>query len=106
MSSGPTRPRTSLFPSGYAMRLVAMVGCLILIGATIYNMRSRARAAQPRRAAKEEWKETIVPGPADDDALEMEQAKNLFEGVFEKHEVVPSDMPAYWKLMKWARSRS
>ena len=106
MSTGPTRPRTSWLPAGYSMRLVAMVGCLILIGATIYNMRGRARAAQPPQVAKSDWKETIVAGPTDEDALELEDAQRLFEGVFDKHTLVESDMPAYWKLMKWARSQS
>src|SRR5258708_4288971 len=106
MPSGPRIPRASLFPSGYAVRLMAMIGALLLIGATILNMRARAGAANAPRAAKKEWKETIVPGLADDDPLEMDEARRLFEGVFDKHTLVESDMPAYWKLMKWARSLS
>ena len=116
------KPRASLIPAGYSVRLMAMVGALVLIGATIYNLRDRARGekapgtvvgAPARKAAPQknaqtqsDWKETIVPGPADDDPVEMEQARKLFEGVFDAHDMVESDMPAYWKLMKWARSRS
>jgi hypothetical protein len=83
-----------------------MIGALILIGATILNMRARAGAPNSPRGAKKEWKETIVPAPADDDPIEMDEARHLFEGVFDKHAIVESDMPAYWKLMKWARSLS
>src|SRR5712671_3021829 len=109
MPRDPRIPRASFYPSGYAFRLAAMVGVLVLIGATIYNQRSRARigkaAAEDLKQQAKEWRETIVPGPADDDPAEIKEAQRLFEGVFDKRELVEPDMPAYWRLMKWARSR-
>jgi hypothetical protein len=114
-----TRP--SFFPRGYRFRLIAMLGCLILIGATIYNLRRQARAGNalpmgpaPAPAAKAnadgkkdaEWTETIVPGPADDDALEMEEARKQFEALDDGENLQAQDMPAYWRLMRWARSLS
>jgi hypothetical protein len=114
-----TPPRHSLIPTGYTVRLIAMIGALILIGATIYNQRERARAAKRPPAAnrqvaandaeqesKTEWQETIVPGPADDDPVEMEAAKNEFQAVLDTHKVGESDMWAYWRLVNWARSLS
>jgi hypothetical protein len=119
MSIEPQSPRPSLMPTGYAVRLIAMIGALILIGATIYNQRQRAQAEKQAQGAgaqaaavaekespPEEWQETIVPGLADDDPLEQDAIKWLFEGVLDKHPVVDTDMPAYWKLMKWARALS
>lgn len=117
MPADPRTPRASLLPAGYSFRLVLMVGALVLIGATIYNLRGRARewqvaeaaagnaAAEPGRK-RQPWKETIVPGPAEDDPVEMAEAQRLFEGVFDKRETVASDTPAYYRLLKWARSRS
>lgn len=112
-----TRP--SFFPPGYRVRLIAMLGCLILIGATIYNLRRQARAGHalqnaPLLAAKadadgkkdEPWTETVVPGPADDDALEMEEARKQFEALDDGEFLQAQDMPAYWRLMRWARSLS
>src|SRR5262245_49572238 len=93
-------PRPSLIPTGYTVRLIAMLGALILIGATIYNQRQRALEGNPaagkgpavpaaagdaEKKAKAEWQETIVPGLADDDPLEADEAKRLFEGVLDKH---------------------
>jgi hypothetical protein len=101
-----------------------MVSALVLIGATIYNLRERARppkaaqapqvqgeaaanaSGQPDSGGTEEWQETIVPGPADDDPLEMELARKEFEAVLDKAGIVQTDMFAYWRLMKWARSLS
>ncbi len=113
------KPRPSLFPAGYRVRLIAMLGCLILIGATIYNLRRQARAgnalqhapafATVANAAGEEdkeWKETIIPGPADDDALEMDEARKQFEALDDGETLLAQDMPAYWRLMRWARSLS
>jgi hypothetical protein len=87
-----------------------MVGVLILIGATIYNQRSRAQmgkaAADDLKQPAEDWSETIVAGPTDEDALEQEDARRLFEAVEDKSTLLKFEMPAYWKLMKWARSQS
>jgi hypothetical protein len=102
------------------MRLAAMVGVLALIGATIYQMRNQAlaaKAAQKARAPEAEagqpedpqakWTETIIAGPGDDSPIEQEEAKRLFSVVSDKQGIglLQVDMPAYWRLMKWALSR-
>jgi hypothetical protein len=111
-----------LFPPGYRFRLVAMTSALILIGLTIYNLRERSRTAdagngvdvQTKMPAKEKkvageeaaaWTETVVPGTADD-ALEMDLAKEEFEAIDDGEGLQEADMFAYWRLMRWARSRS
>ncbi|MGE5191271.1 MAG: hypothetical protein ACM3U2_02135 [Deltaproteobacteria bacterium] len=116
-------PRPSLFPPGYRFRLVAMVSALILIGLTIYNLRERSRTAnaghaveaklpasakETEKSAEEEttWTETVIPGTADDDAVEMDLAQKEFEAIDDGEGLTTPDMFAYWRLMRWARSRS
>src|SRR5262249_36898915 len=116
-------PQPSLFPRGYRFRLVAMVSALTLIGLTIYNLRERALAANAAQGAqaqlaapakdskpdgdeKTDWTETVVPGLADDDPLEMEKAQQEFEAIDDGEGLITQDMFAYWRLMRWARSRS
>src|SRR5262245_38440183 len=113
----------SLFPRGYRVRLVAMVSALILIGMTIYNLRERSLAAHagpgkpanlpaltndasPDADENPEWTETVVPGPADDDPREVNEAEKLFEAIDDGEGLLKQDMPAYWRLMRWAHSRS
>lgn len=122
--------RTSLVPGGYTVRLAAMFGVLILIGFTIYQMRERALAAkraapgagapavqnvqipraQPVQAASDpsvaHWKESVVEGPADDEPVEMDKARMEFAAVEDKVPLMQFEMFAYWRLLKWARSRS
>ena len=128
MALDPRHYRASLVPGGYSVRLAAMIGVLILIGFTIYQMRERALAAkraaqggptvqtellprvQPVQAASEpsvaHWTETVVEGPADDEPVEMDKARMEFEAVEDKVPLMQFEMFAYWRLMKWARSRS
>jgi len=120
MSFEPRPVRTSWLPRGYGVRLFAMLGCLALIGATIYQLRNRARAAgvpvakaaQAHQAAvaedpeKQRWSETVIAGPGDESPVEQEEIKRFFDVVSDKKEMLDTDMPAYWRLMKWARSRS
>ncbi len=120
MSFQPRPVRTSWFPAGYRMRLVAMLGALALIGATIYNLRNQARAggvpvakaAQVHQAAvaenrdKQRWTETIIEGPADESPIEQEEIKKFFDVVTDRQPIGDTDMPAYWRLLKWSRSRS
>lgn len=120
MSFQPRPVRASWFPHGYGVRLVAMVGALVLIGATIYQLRNRAiaargpgaNAARAHEAAlaekpeKPRWTETVVAGPADESPVEQEEIKRYFEVVADKQGLNDVDMPAYWRLFKWAGRRS
>src|SRR5207344_2662126 len=99
---------------------VAMVGALVLIGATIYQLRNRAiaargpgaNAARAHEAAlaekpeKARWTETVVAGPADESPVEQEEIKRFFEVVADKQGLNDVDMPAYWRLFKWSGRRS
>jgi hypothetical protein len=122
MSYEPRKVRASWFPYGYGVRLAAMVGALVLIGATIYNLRNRALAARgpaenaaradaaalAEKGETERWTETVIEGPADESPAEQEDIKRFFEVVTDKQGIGISDvdMPAYWRLLKWTRSRS
>jgi hypothetical protein len=120
MSFQPRKVRSSWFPHGYGVRLVAMLGALVLVGATIYNLRNRAiaargpgaNAARAHEAAlaenpeKSRWTETVIEGPADESPLEQEEIKRFFEVVTDKQAIGDTDMPAFWRLLKWSRSRS
>jgi hypothetical protein len=120
MSFEPHQPRASLYPGGYGMRLLAMIGVLTLIGATIYQMRNQALAARAARKVQgaaepaetedpqAKWSETIVANPGDDSPIEQEDAQRLFSVVGDKQGIglLDVDMPAYWRLMKWSRARS
>lgn len=116
----PPRDRPSLLPGPLGMRLVAMIGALGLIGATIYTLQNQYRASRAAERAmagasgkksgvvddpKTPWQETIIPGPTDDDPLEREQIRQYFEVVDDQTPIHAVDNPAYWKLMKWAMSR-
>ncbi|MBI3864477.1 MAG: hypothetical protein HY290_21555 [Planctomycetia bacterium] len=116
MSFTPHRERPSLVPGGFGLRLLAMLGALALIGATIYSLRNQflaARAAE--RAAgqqapvavdpKTPWKETIIPGPSDEDPAEREDMKRLLEVVSDQRAIEAVDSPAYFRMLKWAMSR-
>ena len=111
--------RASWFPHGYGTRLVAMLFALVLIGATIYNLRNRAMAARGPAANavrvqaaaaenpdKPRWTETVIPGPADESPVEQEEIQKFFEFVSDKQGISDTDMPAYWRLVKWTRSQS
>ncbi len=116
MSITPRRERPSLIPGGFGLRLVAMLGALALIGATIYTLRNQYLASRAAERAerkrtpvavdpKTPWKETIIPGPVDDDPVEREELRRFFEVVDDSQPIHAVDNPAYWKLMKWAMSR-
>lgn len=50
--------------------------------------------------------ETVVPGPTDLDSADAADAHRLLEAVSDRSPLAEIEMPAYWKLMKWARAQS
>jgi hypothetical protein len=48
----------------------------------------------------------VIEGPADESPLEQEEIQRFFEVVTDKQGISDTDMPAYWRLLKWSRSRS
>lgn len=53
-----------------------------------------------------EPRETIASGPTDRDAEETKAAVQLLAAISDKAPLAPAEMPAYWRLMKWARAQS
>src|SRR5438094_526632 len=113
MSFTPQRDRPSLLPGGLGLRLVAMVGALCLIGATIHTLRNQYLASrEAERVAgkdaateidrKTPWTETIIPGPSDEDPAEREDMRRFLEVVTDKHPIEAVDSPAYLRMLKWA----
>ena len=49
--------------------------------------------------------ETVVFGPNDLDAGELEAAGKLFELVIDRAPLKPREMDAYWRLMDWSRTQ-
>ncbi|MBS0265345.1 MAG: hypothetical protein JSS02_25650 [Planctomycetes bacterium] len=123
MSISPRRPTPSLLPTGFGLRLLAMLGALALIGATIHTLRSQHLASlaaekaaiergeapfHEQRAAAEQpqWQETVLPGPTSEDPVEREEMQRLLTVVADKTPIEAVDNPAYMRMMKWAMSRS
>jgi hypothetical protein len=50
--------------------------------------------------------ETVVAGPTDQDPRELDEAGEQFLAVSDKAPMAPSEMPAYWRLMRWARAQT
>jgi hypothetical protein len=112
--------RRSLLPGRDAVRLISMIGALIFMGMTIVYLRNMSLSAQqiermegPKKpalagkdlaAAQAAWQETVIAGPNDEDPVEQEDVKPLFEAVTDRQPMLAADSPAYWRLMKWARS--
>jgi len=100
----PSAP--SWIPHGYGMRLVIMLAVLVLIGVTIYNLsRQSRRSGAPRRSSLA-FDETVVPGPSDGDKVEHNEGGRDLNRVLDAEPLVSTDMPAYWRLVKWSRAQS
>ncbi len=50
--------------------------------------------------------ETIVPAATDLDPAEAQDASMLFEAVSDRSPISSTDMPAYWRCLKWANAQS
>lgn len=116
-------PAASYFPGGAMFRVGSMICCLLILG-MIYthaknpatwrwlvnegNVRADA-ATEPikgNREAEPTPKEMIVPGPTDDDPAESKAAQPLFDIQTDRAPLAPTEMPAYWTAMRWARAQS
>jgi len=50
--------------------------------------------------------ETVVAGPTDADELDSPEVQTQFAAIGEKAELASEEMPAYWRLMRWARAQT
>jgi hypothetical protein len=65
-----------------------------------------AGAQRQNAAGKASPAETIVPGPTDQNDAEAAAARTLFQAVTDRAPLAKIEMPAYWRLLKWARAQS
>lgn len=56
-------------------------------------------------AKKPVAKETIVAGPNETDADELLELRKSLKVITDKRPLEPYEMPAYWRLMSWSRTR-
>ncbi|MFM9964940.1 MAG: hypothetical protein ACKV2Q_27375 [Planctomycetaceae bacterium] len=68
------------------------------------------KPAPPADAAKPKGKgtnsqETIVPGPNETDPDELAKLRSHFKSIQDRKPLQPYEMPAYWRLMAWSRTR-
>lgn len=119
------RPYGSAAPptSGSAMlRAGSMLCCLLILG-MIYTHAKNPQtwrwlvndgeahadvepAAKVEPTAAPPVKETIVPGPTDDDPEESKTAQPLFDILTDKAPLAAIEMPAYWRAMRWSQAQS
>lgn len=110
------RLRPSVASSGIRLRLAMMVTLLCTLGLMIYRARDPAtwswlvppaqREAEPQAAAETPFQETIRPGPTDKSDDEQLLTRRQLQAVLDKTPMQPEEMPAYWRLMKWANAQS
>lgn len=62
--------------------------------------------AKALRPAAAESADVAVPGPTDEDPEELDAAREEFQAVSDREPLAVEEMPAYWRLMKWARAQS
>jgi len=105
-------------------RLVSMLVMLVVLG-LIYNRAkdpktwrwfaddSETQLAQVDVKGKADagklekpWTETIVEGPFDTDAEEMEEARKEWEAISDRTPLDGTEMAAYWRFFKWSRAQS
>jgi hypothetical protein len=120
MSFSPRNPKPSLFPTGFGLRLIAMLGALALIGATISTLHHQHQAAReaeraaiergdrpPRYTPKpaEPQPEKIIAGPTEETPGEQEEMQRFLEVVRDKQPIEITDAPAYLRMLKWSLSQ-
>lgn len=118
------QPTDTLFPGGAMLRAGSMVCCLLILGMIYTHARNprtwrwlvnddEARAAAAKEnagdvafaASNKPTRETIVPGPTDDDPEESKAAQPLFDVLSDREPLAATDMPAYWRAMRWVRAQ-
>jgi hypothetical protein len=49
--------------------------------------------------------ETVVPGTTDEDEAQTDDVRQQFEALSDRAPIAATDMPAYWRAMKWSRAQ-
>jgi hypothetical protein len=109
--------------TGNAMlRVGTMLCCLLILGMIYTHARNPQTwrwlvsdgnadtdiepATRADKENPEPVKETIVPGPTDDDPEESKIAQPQFDILTDKAPLAPIEMPAYWRAMRWSQAQS
>ena len=61
---------------------------------------------QPEKKSAKKFSEVIIPGPTDEDVIEQREIAPKFEALTDRAQIVETEMPAYWHLMRWARAQT
>jgi hypothetical protein len=64
------------------------------------------RKPQPKPAADKTHAAAAPAVPTDLDKAEWEKSQPLFEAISDRTVLAPEEMPAYWRLMKWANAQT
>jgi hypothetical protein len=64
------------------------------------------QAAHATKNPSPRWKETLISAQNDQDSEELAAGRMQLDAVIDKRPLEKLDMPAYWRLLKWARSQS
>ncbi len=93
--------------------MLAIVGLVYFQARNPHNWRwltadDRAvpQAARATRNPSPRWKETRISAQNDQDSEELAAGRMQLDAVIDKRPLEKLDMPAYWRLLKWARSQS
>ena len=117
--------RSSSMPGNVMLRLSSAIVALLILGMIYTRARGprawrwlgeedgaapvavvaiRAQAGSQGTPTRPE--ELVIPGPTDLDERESPEVQNQFLAVGDKTALDKADMPAYWRLMRWARAQS
>lgn len=124
------RQRLRRTSAGVPGNTVARLGSMVVLLMVIGMMYNRARDPQtwrwladdreaevnaapdrvanggPPLAKEDEPEEVVIPGPTDEDPAEWDDVQRLFDALSDKMPLAVVEMPAYWRLMRWARAQS
>jgi hypothetical protein len=72
---------------------------------TAESSKPSAAPASEKTPAKNEQAEVIIPGPNETDPDELAAFRSHLKVIQDREPLQPHEMPAYWQLMRWSRTR-
>ena len=114
MRPSPTRGSASFFTTRELLRLSSAIFLLGIVG--LLYMRAQKSSARQSNAAEEAaanspalviapgtpWQELVVPHPGHTDFEEVDALKEELQAISDLSPLAAEEMPAYWRLAKWA----
>jgi len=114
MRPSPTSGSTSFFTTRELLRLSSAIFLLGIVGLlylqtkksnswrTIAAEEAAANSAAPVIAPGTPWKELVIPHPGHTDFEEIDALKEELQAISDLSPLAAEEMPAYWRLVKWA----